>query len=167
MIRDASAADAAGIGAVWNPIIIETDITFWPTPRSDAEIAGMISDRQAAGHGFFVGTDDAGAILGFATYTQFRSGGGYAKSLEHSINLAPTARGAGLAAALLHAVEDHARARGGRLMIGGITGTNERSILFHERHGYAEWGRVPAAGWKFGRFHDLVLMGKDLDPSLG
>ena len=39
MIRDASAADAAGIGAVWNPIIIETDITFWPTPRSDAEIA--------------------------------------------------------------------------------------------------------------------------------
>ena len=26
----------------------------------------------------------------------------------------------------------------------------------------AEWGRIPCAGWKFGVFHDLVLMGKDL-----
>ena len=38
MIRDARPDDAAAIGAIWNPIIRDTAITFWPTERSDAEI---------------------------------------------------------------------------------------------------------------------------------
>ena len=33
-IRDACAGDAAGIAAIWNPIIRDTAITFWPTERS-------------------------------------------------------------------------------------------------------------------------------------
>lgn len=161
MIRDATAGDAAGIAAIWNPIVRDTAISFWPTERSEAEIAGMIATRQAAGHAFLVAAAPTG-IAAFATYTQFRNGGGYAKALEHSIHAHPDHRGQGLGAALLAAVEDHARAGGGRLMIGGVTGSNQGSLRFHERHGYARWGVIPAAGWKFGQFHDLVLMGKDL-----
>ena len=52
-------------------------------------------------------------------------------------------------------------------MIGGITASNKGSLRFHERHGYARWGVIPAAGWKFGQFHDLVLMGKDLERETG
>lgn len=161
MIRDATPADAPAIAAIWNPIIAETPITFWPTERSVTEITDIIAQRQADGFAFLV-AERAGAVAGFSTYAQFRSGGGYAKSLEHTIHAAPASRGQGIGAALLAAVEDHAHARGGRLMIGGITGTNHGSLRFHARHGYAEWGRIPAAGWKFGQFHDLVLMGKDL-----
>ena len=160
-IRDATRDDAPGIAAIWNPIIRDTAITFWPTERGEDEIATMIAGRQAAGHAFFVAS--AGAeITGFATHAQFRSGPGYAKALEHSIHVHPACRNTGLGAKLLAAVEDHARAGGGRLMIGGITGSNEGSLRFHERHGYMRWGFIPAAGWKFGQFHDLVLMGKDL-----
>lgn len=162
MIRDARTDDAAGIAAIWNPIIRDTEITFWPTERSVEEIAAIITARQAAGHAFLVAEDAVGTILGFSTYSQFRNGGGYARSFEHSINLGPDARGKGLGAALLAAVESHARAAGGRLLIGGITASNQGSLMFHQRNGYAEWGRIPAAGWKFGKFHDLVLMGKDL-----
>ena len=161
MIRDARQVDAAAIGAIWNPIIRDTAITFWPTERDDASIAAMIRDRQAAGHGFFV-AEVGGAVVGFASYAQFRAGGGYARSLEHTIHLDHGARGRGIGGALLLRLEDHARAAGGRLMIGAITGSNQGSLGFHARHGYAEWGRIPAAGWKFGAFHDLVLMGKDL-----
>ena len=161
VIRDADAGDAAGIAAIWNPIIRDTAITFWPTERGEAEIAGMIVARQAADHAFLVAETPEG-IAAFATYTQFRGGAGYARALEHSIHAHPGFRGQGLGAALLAAVEDHARARGGRLMIGGITGSNAGSLRFHERHGYARWGVIPAAGWKFEQFHDLVLMGKDL-----
>ena len=93
---------------------------------------------------------------------RFRAGGGYAKSLEHTIHTAPDRRGRGLGAALLDHVESHARRAGGRLMIAAVTGANVGSIRFHAGRGYAEWGRIPAAGWKFGQFHDLVLMGKDL-----
>ena len=161
ILRPASPADAPGIGAIWNPIVRDTAITFWPTERTHAEIAEVIRQRGAEGHAFLV-AEDAGAILGFATYSQFRGGAGYARSMEHTIHAAPAARGRGLGRLLLGAIEDHARARGHRLMIGAITGSNTASVAFHAACGYAEWGRIPAAGWKFGAFHDLVLMGKDL-----
>ena len=165
IVRDATPDDAPAIAAIWNPIVRDTAITFWPTERPAGVIAAMISDRQALGHAFLVadrGGDAPGTICGFATYGQFRAGGGYAKSLEHTIHLAPEARGSGAAPLLLGRVEDHARQAGGRLMIGAVTGSNDRSVRFHTRQGYAVWGRIPAAGWKFGQFHDLVLMGKDL-----
>lgn len=161
MIRDASAADAPAIAAIWNPIIRDTAITFWPTERSVDEIAALIAGRQASGHGFFV-AEEPDRIAGFASYAQFRAGGGYARTLEHSVNLAPRARGRGVGAALMAHLEDHARSRGGRLMIGAITASNAASLRFHAARGYAEWGRIPAAGFKFGVFHDLVLMGLDL-----
>lgn len=161
ILREATATDASAIGAIWNPIVRDTDVTFWPTERSEAEIAALIRDRQAAGHAFLL-AQSGDQVAGFATYGQFRAGAGYAHSMEHTIHAAPDHRGKGLGRLLLSGVEAHARARGHRLMIGGITGSNSASIAFHAAMGYAEWGRIPAAGWKFDRFHDLVLMGKDL-----
>lgn len=161
MIRDARPGDAAAIGAIWNPIIRDTAVTFWPAEPSDAEIRAYLATRQEAGHGVFVWDEDS-SILAFAAYGQFRNGGGYAHSMEHTIHAAPACRGRGIGTALLAHLEDHARHRGARLMIGGITATNAASIAFHARHGYAEWGRLPAAGFKFGAWHDLLLMGKDL-----
>lgn len=161
MIRPAAPGDVPAIAAIWNPIIRDTTITFWPTQRSEAEIAALIHDRQALGHAFLV-AEEAGAVQGFATYAQFRQGGGYARSMEHTLYLDPDARNRGTGRLLLAALEDHARAAGHRLLIGGITASNTGSLRFHARSGYAEWGRIPCAGWKFGAFHDLVLMGKDL-----
>ncbi|MBU2958660.1 GNAT family N-acetyltransferase [Paracoccus sp. 1_MG-2023] len=160
-LRPAQPEDAASVAAIWNPIIRDTAITFWPTERSEPEIAGIIRDRLASGRAFLLAVSDD-RVLGFATYDQFRGGLGYARSMEHSINLAPAARGRGIGRLLLRAVEEHATGRGHRLMIGAITATNQGSIAFHRAMGYAEWGRIPAAGWKFETYHDLVLMGRDL-----
>ena len=76
MIRPARAGDAPGLAALWNPWIRDTAITFNPVEKTPAEIAAMIHDRQAAGHGFWV-AEDAG-LLGFVSYAQFRGGLGYA-----------------------------------------------------------------------------------------
>lgn len=160
-IRDARAADAAGIAAIWNPIIRDTAITFWPHERSPDEIARIIAERQAAGWAFLVA--ETPALLGFASFFQFRGGPGYVRCMELTIYLAPEARGRGLGATLLTALEDRARAFGASVLLGGVTGSNAGSLAFHRRMGYAEMGRIPDAGWKFGQAHDLVLMGKRLD----
>lgn len=161
VIRPATPRDAAGIGAIWNAVIRDTAISFWPTERDEDEIAAIIDDRQQAGFQVFV-AESGGRIAGFALYAQFRAGFGYSRCMEHTIYIAPDMQGRGLGYSLMAAVEDHARAAGRRLMIGVITGDNAGSILFHRKLGYAEWGRIPAAGWKFSRWHDAVLMGKDL-----
>lgn len=161
MIRDATPADAAGIAAIWNPVIRDTAITFTTLEKTEDDITAMIRTRQADGHGFLV-AETGGAILGFASYAQFRGGPGYARTMEHTILLAPAAHGRGLGRALMTALEDHARARGTVSLIGGISGENSAGRAFHARIGFAEVAILQRVGHKFGRTMDLVLMQKFL-----
>ena len=103
-----------------------------------------------------------GTVAGFATFGTFRAGPGYAHLQEHTILLAPEARGAGLGRALMTALEEQARAKGFAALIGGVSGSNAGGLRFHAALGFAEVGRVPRAGWKLGAWHDLVLMHKFL-----
>jgi len=161
MIRPATADDAPALAALWNPWITETAVTFNPTPKTPEDIAAMIAARRAAGHEFLLAQDD-GRLLGFATYAQFRSGAGYARSMEHTVILAPEARGRGTGRALMEALEAHARAGGAHQMIAGVSGENPEGRAFHDRLGYRLVATVPQAGYKFGRFMDLWLMQKFL-----
>jgi phosphinothricin acetyltransferase len=47
-------------------------------------------------------------------------------------------------------------------MIAGVAGENAGGAAFHAAIGYREIARLPQVGWKFGRWHDLVLMQKIL-----
>lgn len=159
MIRPAVAPDAPAIAAIWNPVIRDTVITFNPVEKSAEDIAALIAEAAAHDRCFLVAETD-GAVRGFARYFQFRGGLGYARSMEHTLYLDPAAQGRGLGDALMNALEAHAGERGHRMLIGGITGDNTASLRFHARRGFVEVGRIPDAGWKFGRFHTLVLMQK-------
>ncbi|MCU0826050.1 MAG: N-acetyltransferase family protein [Tabrizicola sp.] len=160
MIRRATSADANAIAAVWNAYIRFTTVTFNSVEKSPDDVAAMIRERDALGHGTFVAEDTG--LLGFASYAQFRGGGGYATCMEHSVLLAPEARGRGVGRGLIQAVCDHARAAGAHQMIAGVSAENLDGVAFHARMGFAEIARVREAGRKFDRFIDLVLMQKFL-----
>lgn len=151
MIRRARAADAAVVAAVWNPIIRDTVITFTDREKTEDEIRALIAAQP-----FWV--IEGGA--GFATHAPFRAGPGYAHTREHSLHLAPGARGRGLGRALIEVVQLAARAEGHHALIGAISATNAAGIAFHAAMGFQTAGRLPEVGVKFGQFHDLVLMHK-------
>ncbi len=161
MIRDARAGDGAAIAVFWNPLIEGTAVTFNPATKSPDEIDAMIAARQAAGHAFLV-AEAAGTVAGFASYAQFRAGAGYARTMEHTIILAPAARGRGLGRALILALCDHARAAGVHSLIAGVSGENPAGRAFHAAAGFAEIAVLPQVGHKFGRHMDLILMQKIL-----
>lgn len=156
MIRAAVPADAAELAALWNPWIRDTAITFTSAEKSEADLVSMIAARDC----FLIYMKNG--VQGFATYSQFRGGNGYATCMEHSVILSPGARGMGAGRALMTAVEDHARAAGAHQMIGGISAENPDGRAFHAAIGYHEIAIIRDAGFKFGRFMDLVLMQKFL-----
>ncbi len=157
MIRPATAADAGAIAAIWNPVILDTAVTFESVPKTPADVAALIAARPV-----FLVAEAAGGIAGFASCGQFRSGTGYARTMEHTIVLAPAARGRGLGRALMAGIEDRARARRAHSIFAGVSAENPDGIAFHAAVGYAEVARLRAVGWKFGRWMDLVLMQKFL-----
>lgn len=156
MIRPAVAADAAALAAIWNPWIRDTAVTFNAAEKSEAELATLIAARDC----FVVYINNG--VQGFATYSQFRGGVGYATCMEHTVILSPSARGMGAGRALMAAVEDHARDAGAHQMIAGVTAENPEGRRFHAALGYHEIAIIRDAGFKFGRFIDLVLMQKFL-----
>lgn len=160
MIRPATAADAAALADLWNPWIRDTAITFNAATKSPEDVAAMIAERDRLGHATFVAVDSG--LLGFASYAQFRGGVGYATCMEHTVILDARAQGRGVARALMTAIEDHARTAGAHQMIAGISAENPDGIRFHAAMGYAPVATIPEAGFKFGRFIDLVLMQKFL-----
>ena len=162
MIRPARPEDAAQLAELLNHWIEKTAVTFNPVPKTEVDLREMISAKAEAGHGFFVATDAQDRAIGQASYGQFRGGVGYRTCMEHSINLVPNHRGQGTGRALLLAVEGHARQGGAHQMIAGVSSENPDGRAFHERMGYRVLAVVPEAGFKFGRFMDLVLMQKFL-----
>ncbi|WP_132546412.1 GNAT family N-acetyltransferase [Rhodovulum euryhalinum] len=161
MIRPATPADASALAAIWNPFIRDTFVTFNSAEKTPAEVAALVESRAMAGHGFLVAVE-GGATLGFATYGQFRTGVGYAHSMEHTILLAPEGRGRGLGRALMARLETHAAAAGVHCMIAGVSAANPDGVAFHAAIGYAQLARLPQVGRKAGRWLDLVLMQKVL-----
>ncbi len=163
-LRDASASDAEQVARIWNRMIQQTLATFTSTLKTPALVRDLMAARHADGHGFIVAADPTSpaAILGFATYGQFRGGVGYARTLEHSVVLDEGAQGKGLGRALMQRLEDHARAGGGHSMMAGVSAENPSGLRFHAAVGYAEVARLRDVGFKRGRYLDLVLMQKML-----
>lgn len=160
IVRPALARDSVAIAEITNGIIRDTLVTFTTAERSPAGIAQDISGRGPA----FQVAEVQGRVVGFATYGEFRSGPGYAHSREHSIQLAPQARGQGAGRALMTALEKAARFDDVHVLIAGISAENPGAIAFHTALGFTQVGLMPEVGCKWGRWLDLVLMQKILRP---
>lgn len=157
-IRQARAEDAAAIASITNAIIRDTLVTFTTDERSAESIAADIRSR---GRAYLVAESDR-RVVGFATYFPFRSGPGYAHCRELTIQLAPHARGRRLGRALMSALEATAQADSVHVLVAGISSANPDAVAFHAALGFAEVGRMPEVGFKWGQRLDLVLMQKIL-----
>ncbi|MCT4555592.1 MAG: GNAT family N-acetyltransferase [Pelagimonas sp.] len=158
IIRPARSSDAARIADIWNDVIDATAITF-TSQRKTAP--GIVADIAARGDLFQVAEID-GTVQGFATAFQFRGGPGYAFTYEHSIQLAPEARGFGAGRALMDALEEALRRAGAHSLWAGVSGENPGGVVFHEKLGFQRVALLPQVGRKFDRWMDLVLLQKFL-----
>lgn len=159
IVRPAGPDDAGAVAAILNHYIRETTVSFKPFEYSLDQTRAMIETAPC-----FRVAEDAGEIIGYASYGQFRNGPGYGRTMEHSILLAPDAKGNGAGRALMTAIEAHARAAGVGSLWAGVSGENPEGLAFHKAIGFEEVALLPRVGFKFGRWIDLTLLRKWLDP---
>jgi len=159
-VRPATPIDAQQIADIWNHYIRDTIATFNPVEKSRGEIVQILADKALEGQPFVV--FDQATIQGFATYGAFRGGKGYAKTQEHTILLHPDAIGKGIGRDLLRALERHAKNSDIHSLIAGVSGENAGGIAFHLACGFKQVARLPQVGFKFERWHDLVILQKVL-----
>ncbi len=161
-IRDAAADDLPAILAIYNDAVLNTTAIWNDTPADLAGRRAWFDARRAAGFPVIVAVRGP-AVLGYASFGDFRPFEGYRPTVEHSVYVAPDARGQGVGRALVEALLPRARAMGKRVMIGGLDAANAASLALHRKLGFREVGRLPGVGEKFGRRLDLVLVQRDLE----
>jgi L-amino acid N-acyltransferase YncA len=161
-IRDADDSDLPAITEIHNHAVVHTT-AIWNEDAVDvADRAAWLADRTARGYPVIVAVDDSG-LVGYASYAQWRPHSGYKHTVEHSVYVRGDQRGRGIGKTLMAELIERARAAGVHVMIGGIESGNVASIVLHERLGFAEVGRMPQVGAKFGRWLDLSMLQLVLD----
>src|ERR1044071_9108094 len=156
---DATDDDLPAIVAIYNDVIATTTAIYRDEPITLEDRAAWLAERRAAGFPVLVARDEAtGRVVALGSYGCFKtSPPGYRTTVEHTVMVAPAARGAGLGTQLVQALVAHARNRGFHMMVGLIAGANAGSLALHERLGFREVGRLPEIARKAGAWVDLLI----------
>jgi L-amino acid N-acyltransferase YncA len=102
-------------------------------------------------------------VLGYAYANYFRPRMAYRFCLEDSIYLHPAHLGRGLGRLLLAELLARCEALGARQVLAVIGDSqNAGSIGVHQALGFTHTGLLKSAGWKFGRWLDVVMMQRQL-----
>ena len=163
LIRDAASGDLPAILRITNDAIENTDALWITTPFTPEQRHQWFEDRVAQGYPVLVAVDPDGVVAGYGSYGSFRSYEGYARTVEHSVYVAPDYQRRGIGRLLLRALIGHAKAAGFHVMVAGITAGNAASVAMHCELGFQDCGTLPQVGRKRGRWLDLLFMTLRLD----
>jgi L-amino acid N-acyltransferase YncA len=162
LIRPSTDADVDALAAIYAWHVEHGTGTFELEVPPPDDIATRRRGVLANGLPWLVAERD-GRVAGYAYANVFRPRRAYRFCLEDSIYLDPEARGGGLGRLLLAELLAQCEARGARQMLAVIgDAANAASIGVHAALGFRHTGVLEAAGWKFGRWLDVVLMQRSL-----
>jgi phosphinothricin acetyltransferase len=162
IIRPSTAADLPAITRIYGHAVTQGTGTFELDAPDHAEMLRRRDDVLGKGLPWLV-AERAGTVLGYAYANHFRPRRAYRFCLEDSIYLDPEARGQGIGRLLLAELLAQCEARGARQMLAVIGDSdNAGSVGVHRACGFEPAGLFKAAGWKFERWLDVVLMQKSL-----
>jgi phosphinothricin acetyltransferase len=161
-IRDAVEGDLHEITAIYNDIVMTSTAIYRDEPATVTERLDWWQARVQQNYPTVVACDGE-AVIGFASFGDFRSWPGYRYTVEHTVHVHSAWRGRGVGSTLVRALIPRAAALGKHVMIGGIDADNTASLRFHERLGFERVAHFKEVGFKFGRFLDLLFVQLCLD----
>lgn len=151
-IEPMTPAHASMVLAIYQAGIDTGQATFeTAAPDWEAFDAARLPDHR------FVVVED-GDVLGWVAASAVSDRCVYAGVVEHSVYVAPAARGRGVGRALLQALIDSTEAAGIWTIQSGVFPENTASIALHRALGFREVGRRERIGRLGGTWRDVVLL---------
>lgn len=161
-IRDARAADAEAIAAIYNHAVAHTTAIWNDVQVDTVNRVAWMQARQSDGFPVIV-AETGGLVAGYASFGSWRAFDGFRATVEHSVYVHPQHKGGGIGRALMETLIARARAQDLHVMVAGIEAGNHASIRLHERLGFQQTALMPQVGQKFGRWLDLAFLQLVLD----
>jgi L-amino acid N-acyltransferase len=156
-IRDARDSDLPAILAIYNDVVLTTTAIYEDTLSTLEQRRAWFDSRRAQGLPVLVG-EEAGEVIGFSSFGDWRPRWGYRFTVEHSVHVRADRRGRGHGRALIEALFPLAAGLNMHMMIGHIDSAAAASIRLHEKLGFERVGYYREVAFKFDRWLDLVAV---------
>jgi phosphinothricin acetyltransferase len=156
-IRKATSADVPKILDIINYSILHTTANYNYDIQSLEVQQKWFEDKKAKNFPVIVAEVNE-IVIGFGSYGTFREKIGYQYTVEHSVYVEDEFTGKGIGKLLLSELIQLAKQQGFHVMIGAIDADNKGSIAFHKKFSFVENGIIKEAGFKFGKWLDLLFM---------
>ncbi|MDC8786027.1 GNAT family N-acetyltransferase [Roseateles koreensis] len=162
LIRPSTEADMPAIQAIYAIAVQEGTGTFETEVPDIAEMARRRTEVLGRQLPWLI-AEQAGEVMGYAYANYFRPRLAYRFCVEDSIYLAPQAQGKGVGRLLLAELIARCEQAGARQMLAVIgDSANLGSMGLHKALGFEHKCVLSDAGWKFGRWLDVVMMQRQL-----
>lgn len=160
-IRFAAEKDAEAILKIYAPYIEKTAITFEYEVPPLSEFSKRIAEIQKKYP--WIVYEEEGEILGYAYGGPEYTRAAYQWTVETSVYLSEKARGKGIGTALYEKILDILKKQNFCVCYVLINDDNEASVKLHEKFGFVKNGFRKNCGYKFGKWHSIVIMEKQLN----
>ena len=161
LLRAVRESDAAALANIYSYYATQTVVTFTTEPPTEQDYIEKI--RHLTPMYPFLVLEENGALLGFAYADRMRPHDAYLWDVELTIYLSPSApKHIGLGSQLLGALLRVLSHQGFTSAYSVITFPNPPSIGLHQAFGFTEVGHFPKAGFKQGRWLDIMWLHKAL-----
>ncbi|HEY3861674.1 MAG TPA: GNAT family N-acetyltransferase [Verrucomicrobiae bacterium] len=148
---------AQPILGIFNDAIAHSTVLYEYKSRTMETMAAWFDVKQKGKFPVIGVENEAGELMGFASYGTFRAFPAYKYTVEHSVYVDARFRGRGLGKRLLTEIIAAARGQDVHALIGVIDSSNAVSIRLHEGLGFTCCGTIREAGFKFGRWLDAMF----------
>lgn len=157
MIRQAEESDLNDILEIYNDAILNTTALYTYKPKTLEDRKQWLRDQKKDGYPVFVWEENS-RVAGFSTYGPFRAYPAFKYTIEHSVYVKNEYRGRGIGNVLLKEVIEDAIKREYATIVACIDSANDKSIKMHEKLGFEYSGNIKRAGYKFGKWLNLVFL---------
>lgn len=162
-IRPATVSDVGMMLAIYAPNVLNSTASWETALPSRREFAARLQHCQDGGFPWLVAEED-GAILGYAYGGRLGERSGYDWTAQVSVYVAEDACGRGLGTALYGALLAVLKLQGYCSCYALVTESNGASAGFHRAMGFREAARLPNAGFKNGKWLNLLYFYLPLNP---